>query len=348
MTPVPADVLVQDPASSEAMEIEQNAKNFRAWFDLLKNEVQRFMVGQDDVIEHVITAMIAGGHVLLEGVPGLGKTMLVRSIASALSLHFQRIQFTPDLMPADLIGTNVLIDDGHGHPHFEFSQGPLFCNLLLGDEINRATPKTQSALLEAMQEGSVTVAGQTRMLDQPFFVLATQNPLEMEGTYPLPEAQLDRFFFKLRVPYPTAAQFRMILDRTTERGTPVLEAVFGGQDLLAMGEFARGVPIAPSIQERVVELIMATHPETEHATAEVKKYVRYGASPRAGQALILAAKIRAVREGRFHVATEDIFAFAEAVLRHRVMLSFEAQADGVTIEQLLANSFQELRRRWEK
>jgi len=347
MTTMPAESPAENAAQADP-EIDQNAKNFRALFDLLKAEVQKLIVGHDDIIEHVITAMIAGGHVLLEGVPGLGKTMLVRSIASALSLHFQRIQFTPDLMPADLIGTNILIDDGKGHPRFEFSQGPLFCNLLLGDEINRATPKTQSALLEAMQEGSVTVAGQTRVLAPPFFVLATQNPLEMEGTYPLPEAQLDRFFFKLRVPYPTAAQFRVILDRTTERSTPVLQAVFSGENLLAMGEFARGVPIAPSVQDRVVELVMATHPETEYASAEVKKYVRYGASPRAGQALILAAKIRAVREGRFHVATEDLFAFAEAVLRHRVMLSFEAQADGVTIEQLLANSFQELRGRWEK
>jgi MoxR-like ATPase len=220
--------------------------------------------------------------------------------------------------------------------------------MLLGDEINRATPKTQSALLEAMQERSVTVAGQTRILVEPFFVLATQNPLEMEGTYPLPEAQLDRFFFKLKVPYPTAAQFESILDRTTELHSPIIQPVFAGDELVFMGNFARNVPIAPSVRQRVVEIIMATHPETEYASAEVKKYVRYGASPRAGQALILAAKIRAVREGRFHVATEDFFVFAEAVLRHRVMLSFEAQADGVTIEQLLANSFKELRARWEK
>ncbi len=334
--------------NSTITEIEQSAEHFRARFDLLKAEVQKFIVGQDEIVEHVITAMIAGGHVLLEGVPGLGKTMLVRSIASALSLHFQRIQFTPDLMPADLIGTNVLIDDGQGHPRFEFSQGPIFCNLLLGDEINRATPKTQSALLEAMQERSVTVAGLTRMLPEPFFVLATQNPLEMEGTYPLPEAQLDRFFFKLKVPYPTAAQFETILDRTTESTKPEIHPVFAGEDLVFMGNFARSVPIAPSVRQRVVEVIMATHPETDFASAEVKKYVRYGASPRAGQALILASKIRAVREGRFHVATEDVFSFAEAVLRHRVMLSFEAQADGITIEQLLANSFKELRARWEK
>jgi len=349
MTTAPTEKTVPPAEPTQSIEeIEKIAEHFRARFDLLKAEVQKFIVGQDDIVEHVITAMIAGGHVLLEGVPGLGKTMLVRSIASALSLHFQRIQFTPDLMPADLIGTNVMVNDEQGHPQFEFSPGPIFCNLLLGDEINRATPKTQSALLEAMQEKSVTVAGHTRMLEEPFFVLATQNPLEMEGTYPLPEAQLDRFFFKLKVPYPTPAQFESILDRTTERTQPTLDTVFEGSDLVFMGNFARGVPIAPSIRQRVVEVIMATHPETELASAEVKKYVRYGASPRAGQALILAAKIRAVREGRFHVATEDVFAFAEAVLRHRVMLSFEAQADGVTIEQLLANSFKELRQRWEK
>ena len=209
MTTAPApSTLDPETSPSQVQQIEQQAENFRAHFDLLKAEVQKFIVGQDDIIEHVITAMIAGGHVLLEGVPGLGKTMLVRAIASALTLHFQRIQFTPDLMPADLIGTNVLIDDGQGHPHFQFSPGPLFCNLLLGDEINRSTPKTQSALLEAMQERSVTVAGETRILGEPFFVLATQNPLEMEGTYPLPEAQLDRFFFKLKVPYPTPAQIQ--------------------------------------------------------------------------------------------------------------------------------------------
>ena len=345
MTPEAPQAAAAVPDASKA--IEDASQNFRIRFDLLKAEVQKFIVGQDEIIEHVITAVVAGGHVLLEGVPGLGKTMLIRSFASALTLDFQRIQFTPDLMPADLIGTNVLIDDGQGHPRFEFSPGPIFCHLLLADEINRATPKTQSALLEAMQEQSVTTAGQTRHLQAPFFVLATQNPLEMEGTYPLPEAQLDRFFFKLKVPFPTAEQFGTILDRTTESAQPKLQPVFPGSDLVPMGQFVRHVPVAPSIRQRVVEIAMATHPDNPLATPEVKKYVRFGASPRAGQALMLAAKIRAVREGRFHVATEDALAYAEAVLRHRVILSFEAQADGVTIEQLLAGSFAALRKHWE-
>jgi len=329
-----------------ADQIEQEAVHFRTRFDTLKAEVQKVIVGQDEVIEHCITAMIAGGHVLLEGVPGLGKTMLVRCLASALELVFQRIQFTPDLMPADLIGTNILVDDGQGNSGFQFSPGPIFCNLLLGDEINRATPKTQSALLEAMQEMSVTVAGHTRMLEQPFFVLATQNPLEMEGTYPLPEAQLDRFFFKLKVPYPTRAQFEQILDRTTDQTSPSIRQVFSGLDLVHMGRFARAVPIAPPIRERVVQIIMATHPETEGVSEDVKKYVRYGASPRAGQSLILAAKIRALREGRFHVATEDLLVFVEATLRHRVMMSFEAQADGVAIETLLQRIIERFKGQW--
>src|SRR5476649_2431331 len=349
MTTEPDEITEAPKEPTQSIEeIEKSAGHFRARFDLLKAEIQKLIVGQDDIVEHVITAMIAGGHVLLEGVPGLGKTMLVRSVADALSLHFQRIQFTPDLMPDDLIGTNMVVQDSKGATSFEFKQGPIFCNMLLGDEINRATPKTQSALLEAMQEKHVTVAGQTRKLGPPFFVLATQNPLEMVGTYPLPEAQLDLFFFKLIVPYPTAAEFESILDRTTEKGGPVISPVFAGADLVAMGTFARAVPVAPTVRQRVVEIIMATHPETEHAGAAVKKYVRYGASPRAGQALILAAKIRAVRAGRYHVATEDVLHFAEAVLRHRVMLSFEAQADGVTVEKLLAGAFSELKRKWEK
>jgi MoxR-like ATPase len=319
---------------------------FRQKFNDLKNRIQEIIVGQDEVIDNVLIAIIAGGHVLLEGVPGLGKTMLVRSIASALRLSFQRIQFTPDLMPADLIGTNILIDDGHGHSRFEFAPGPIFCNLLLGDEINRATPKTQSALLEAMQEHSVTVAGQTRVLTKPFFVLATQNPLEMEGTYPLPEAQLDRFFFKLKVPYPKAEEFEEILRRTTEKAGAEIEPLFDGGELLAMGDFARAVPIAPTLRRRAVEFVMATHPETGEASDEVKRFVRYGASPRAGQALILASKIRAILDERYHVASDDILNGALPVLRHRVMLNFEAQADGIDADSLLGRLCEAKRRIW--
>ncbi len=331
---------------SPAPSLDDALGKFRERFQALKCEVQKVIVGQDEIIEQTLVAMIAGGHVLLEGVPGLGKTLLVRSLAGALHLNFQRVQFTPDLMPADLIGTRVFVEDGHGHSRFDFSPGPIFCNLLLGDEINRATPKTQSALLEAMQEKSVTVAGETRHLESPFFVLATQNPLEMEGTYPLPEAQLDRFFFKLKVRYPTSAEFERILDSTTQRKLPSVQPVFEGKDLVEMGALARDVPVAPSIRQSVVALVMGTHPETESATAEVKKYVRYGASPRAGQALILAAKIRAVLNGQFNVSHEDILASALPILRHRVMLNFEAQADGLDPDQLLSKIIEAQRAEW--
>ncbi len=327
-------------------ELQRQLDDFRRRFLQLQDEIKKAIYGQDEIIEKTLIAIIAGGHVLLEGVPGLGKTLLVRSLASALHLSFQRVQFTPDLMPADLIGTKILIDDAHGQARFEFAPGPVFCNLLLGDEINRATPKTQSALLEAMQEQSVTVGGETRHLKKPFFVLATQNPLEMEGTYPLPEAQLDRFFFKLTVKYPSAEDFDRILDITTSRQQPVLQSVFDGASLLQMGELARDVPVAPTIRKRVVSLVMATHPETGHAIEAVKRYVRYGASPRAGQACMLAAKIRAVLQGRFHVASEDILAVALPVLRHRVMLSFEAQADGITADALLEQVFAAEKKSW--
>ena len=328
--------------------LDAQLDTFRSRFRQLQAEVAKVIIGQEEVVENAIVAMVAGGHVLLEGVPGLGKTQLVRSLAGALRLHFQRIQFTPDLMPADLIGTKILLDDGLGHSRFEFSPGPIFCNLLLGDEINRATPKTQSALLEAVQERSVTVGGETRLLAPPFFVLATQNPLEMEGTYPLPEAQLDRFFFKLKVPYPTASEFDAILDTTTQRATRSVEPVFDGSTLLEMGGLARDVPIAPTVRQRVVKLVMATHPETPEAPPLVKRYVRYGASPRAGQACILAAKIRAILQGRYHVASEDLLASALPVLRHRVMLNFEAQADGRDSDAVLAEVFELQKAAWAK
>ncbi len=333
-----------EPAADEAG-LQARLTEFAGTFTRLKDELQKVIVGQDAIVESTLVAMIAGGHVLLEGVPGLGKTMLVRSMAAALHLDFNRIQFTPDLMPADLIGTNILVEEG-GRTRFEFSAGPIFTNLLLADEINRATPKTQSALLEAMQEKHVTNAGQTRPLSKPFFVLATQNPLEMDGTYPLPEAQLDRFFFKLQVPYPTREEFNTILDRTTARTTPVLEPVCHGAELMAMGEFAREVLVAPSLRDEAVSLVMATHPETAGVGEAIRRYVRYGASPRAGQALILAAKVRALLEGRVHVAHRDLLWAALPVVRHRVMLGFEAQADRVDADQLIAEVIEARRKQW--
>jgi MoxR-like ATPase len=340
MTSSSAELIATEPT-------EQIAE-FKESFEKLRSEIAEVIVGQDETVRHALMALVAGGHVLLEGVPGLGKTLLVKSIASALHLSFQRVQFTPDLMPSDLIGTTLLMDDGRGHHQFRFEQGPLFCNVLLGDEINRATPKTQSALLEAMQEGQVTVAGETRPLPKPFFVLATQNPLEMEGTYPLPEAQLDRFFFQLIVPFPTEAEFDTILERTTSGGSFDIAPQLDASQLLAMRAVAAQVPAAPTIRQRAVRLVMATHPDSPHATADVKRYVRYGASPRAGQAILSAAKITAALSGRLHVSSRDLLAVAHPVLRHRMMLNFEAQADGWTADRLLDGVAESCRVAWER
>ncbi len=330
--------------------IDESAEHFRSRFDLLKEELQKYIVGQDEVLEHVITAVVAGGHVLLEGAPGLGKTTLVRSLANALSLQLQHVQFTPDLAAPDLIGTNLLIGSGSGHanPHFEFSPGPIFCNVLLGDQINRAPPKTQAVLLEAMDEKSVTIAGQTRLLAEPFFVLATQNPLE-EGAFALPPTQLDRFFFSLPMSQPTVEELDLILERTIDVPPPAMEPIFPGEDLLLMRDFARGVVVEPAVRRQVAEVIMATHPHADMGrSVGVKKYVRCGASPRAGQALIMAAKIRAVRAGRFYIITEDILAFAIAVLRHRVTLTPKAQMENLVVEDILMNMLQELYHHWGK
>lgn len=321
---------------------------FHERFQLLLDTVQQAVIGQEEIVRQTLMAMVAGGHVLLEGVPGLGKTLLVKTIASALQLKFQRVQFTPDLMPSDLLGTTLLVDDGRGHHHFRFEPGPVFSNVLLGDEINRATPKTQSALLEAMQEGHVTTGGETRPLQHPFFVLATQNPLEMEGTYPLPEAQMDRFFFQLLVPYPAESEFARILELTTSGHRTEITPVMGGEDLLKMRAIAAALPATETMRQRAVRLVMATHPESPYATAEVKRYVRYGASPRAGQACIAAAKIEAALAGRFHVATDDLIAVAHPVLRHRIMLNFEAQADGHSADRILDGVIAACRANWAK
>ncbi len=318
-------------------ELKRQLDEFRADFDTLRDEVRKVIVGHEEIVDGTLTALIAGGHVLLEGVPGLGKTLLVRTLADALHLKFQRIQFTPDLMPADLIGTNVVLESPEGGRRFEFQQGPIFSNLLLADEINRATPKTQSALLEAMQERSVTVAGKTHILERPFFVMATQNPLEMEGTYPLPEAQLDRFFFKLLVKFPSAEDLEAILDRTTEATEPRAEPVFDGRRIVELSQLARRIPIAGELRRYAIALVMATHPEGEHATEMSRRYVRYGSSPRGAQALILAAKISAILDHRYHVAREDIRAAALPALRHRLILNFEGQAENVQADDIIDN-----------
>jgi MoxR-like ATPase len=320
-------------ADSDLM--RQRLDAFRADFLRLRQEVSKVIVGQLDILDETLTALIAGGHVLLEGVPGLGKTLLVRTLADALHLKFQRIQFTPDLMPADLIGTNVVVETSSGGKKFEFQQGPIFGNVLLADEINRATPKTQSALLEAMQEHSVTVAGTTHRLSEPFFVLATQNPLEMEGTYPLPEAQLDRFFCKLIVKFPKTSEMETILDRTTEKQKPKAETVLTGERIIEMSQIVREIPIASEVRRYGISLVMATHPDHELAAPITKKYVRYGASPRGAQAIILGAKIKAILDNRFHVSKDDLREMAPAVLRHRLILNFEGQAEGVSTDDVV-------------
>jgi MoxR-like ATPase len=321
-------------------DLKQQFEEFRTGFDALRSEVAKVIVGHEDIIEGTLTALVAGGHVLLEGVPGLGKTLLVRTLADALRMKFSRIQFTPDLMPADLIGTNVVVESPEGGRKFEFQAGPVFANLVLADEINRATPKTQSALLEAMQEKSVTVGGKTYVLDRPFFVLATQNPLEQEGTYPLPEAQLDRFFFKLLVQFPSAEEIEAILDRTTEGHDPRAQPVFDGDRIMQMGKLARQIPISDDLRRYGIALVLATHPDNERATMMAKQYVRYGSSPRGAQAIILAAKIRAILDHRFHVSREDIQMVAPMALRHRLILNFEGQAENIAPDDIIANALE--------
>jgi MoxR-like ATPase len=326
---------VERPAADLAA---QTVEEFRRTFGLVRGELSRVIVGHDELLDLVVIALFAGGHVLLEGVPGLGKTLLVRTLAQVLDLRFARIQFTPDLMPADILGTNLLVQDEAGRRRFEFQPGPLFAQIVLADEINRATPKTQSALLEAMQEHAVSIAGESRALEEPFFVLATQNPIEMEGTYPLPEAQLDRFLFKLRVAFPALADLREIAERTTGPEPPAARRVVDGPALRRIQVFARQVPVAAHVQEYAARVVLATHPEPEGAMESARRFVRYGASPRGLQALLRAGKVRALAQGRAHVAAEDVRALAVPALRHRILLSFEGEAEGVEPERIVAEA----------
>ena len=300
----------------------------------IEREVGRVIVGQRELVRQTVTALLANSHVLLEGVPGLGKTMLVRTIADVIDCAFNRIQFTPDLMPADITGTNILVEED-GKRIFRFQPGPIFANLVLADEINRATPKTQSSLLEAMQEHQVTVARQRYPLEAPFFVLATQNPLEMEGTYPLPEAQLDRFLFKVMVPFPSEEDLVTIMDRTTGAEAVTAEKVCTAAEIVEMQRLARAVPIAPHVTAYAVSLLAATHPDQPRAPQLVREYVRYGGSPRGAQALVTAGKIYALLDGRFNVAIDDVRAVAMPAFRHRIILNFEGEAEGITTEAIV-------------
>ena len=320
---------------AETEQLKQDLDGFRSDFEKLRSEVGRVLVGQQTIVDGTLAALIAGGHVLLEGVPGLGKTLLVRTLADALHLEFSRVQFTPDLMPADLVGTNVVLETADGQRRFDFQRGPVFGNIVLADEINRATPKTQSALLEAMQEHSVTVGGETYRLPEPFLVMATQNPLEMEGTYPLPEAQLDRFFIKLLVKYPTADDLGQILDRTTSVDEPTASAVMPGERILELRRLAREIPIADEVRQHAINMVLATHPDNEQATDKVRRFVRYGSSPRGAQAIILYAKVLAILDHRYHVARDDLNKAARPALRHRMILNFEGQAENVQADDVI-------------
>ncbi len=318
-----------DPTSLSTTEFVETARK-------IEEEVAKVIVGQQEVVRHVLTGIISGGHVLLEGVPGLGKTMLIRTLGTVLDLSFSRIQFTPDLMPADITGTDIMEESADGRRSFRFQRGPVFANLILADEINRATPKTQSAMLEAMQEKTVTVANETYPLPEPFFVLATQNPLEMEGTYPLPEAQLDRFIFKVNVPFPSPVELNQILERTTGAAEPIAATAATGQSIIYMQRLARQVPVPSHVGEYVSRLIVATHPG-ESVSGLTNQYVRYGSSPRGGQAILLGAKITALLAGRYNVSFDDVRAMAAASLRHRLLLNFEGQAEGINTDLVISD-----------
>lgn len=315
--------------------VEQQVRVFQDRFSQVVDEVSKVIVGNREVISNVLTCLLVRGHVLLEGIPGVGKTKLVQTLSDATDLGFSRIQFTPDLMPGDIIGSNVVRETEDGKKSFEFQRGPVFTNILLADEINRATPKTQSALLEAMQENSVSAGGSTHKLDQPFFVLATQNPIEMEGTYPLPEAQMDRFLYKLRLDFPEASDLLTIVERTTQQDDLTASHVLGKTEILEMRETARAVPVAQPVMQYAIAITLATHPESSEGHGLAKKYVRFGASPRGVQSLILGAKVNALLNDRFYVSANDITAVALPALRHRVLINFEAEAEKVDPDHIL-------------
>jgi len=324
-----------------ATELDAAASTFCDDYKRLRQEIAKVIVGHDEIVQGVLICLFAGGHALLEGVPGLGKTLLIRTLSDSLNLQFSRIQFTPDLMPADITGTTVVVESDEGRT-FEFRRGPLFAQMVLADEINRATPKTQSALLEAMQEHSVTVGGETHTLEEPFFVMATQNPIEQEGTYPLPEAQLDRFFFKLRVGYSDRAELMEIIDRTTSGHKPDVNRVLDAKKIIAYQQVVKQVPISNEVQDYAVRLVLATHPDEEIATPNAKSFLRFGASPRAAQTLVLAGKVSALLAGRTEVISEDIRDMVLCALRHRCILNFEAEAEGVTSDDILTNLIETL------
>ncbi len=316
-------------------EIQALCDGFRRDYKAVQAEIAKAIVGHEDIVDGVLTCLFVGGHALLEGVPGLGKTALIRALADALSLKFSRIQFTPDLMPADVIGTNVIMENDQGQRQFTFMSGPIFAQIVLADEINRATPKTQSAMLEAMQEKQVTAGGEVRKLEAPFFVMATQNPLEQEGTYPLPEAQLDRFFFKLLVQYSGREELRKILDMTTTGYKPDIQPVIDGERIIQHQQLIKRVVIAPHVQDFAIRCVLATHPQGVYAIPMVNQFLRVGASPRAAQAITLAAKVRALLDNRFHVSFKDIKDVTVPAMRHRVILNFEGEAEGITTDMVL-------------
>jgi MoxR-like ATPase len=318
-------------------DFEQQVKGFQAAYHSVFNEISKVIVGHTDIVHGVLTCLFCGGHTLLEGVPGLGKTLLVRTLSQVLHLNFSRIQFTPDLMPSDIMGTNIINETPEGQRVFSFQPGPLFAQIVLADEINRATPKTQSALLEAMQEHSVTVGGTIHRLQEPFFVMATQNPLEQEGTYPLPEAQLDRFFFKLLVNYSTREEMSAIVDRTTKNEFPQPDKIMDGPAILHWQQVARTVLIAPPVQDYAIRLILATHPGGPYVAGPTDRLIRCGASPRGAQAMVLAAKVRAMLQCRYNVSFEDIRQVYLPALRHRILLNFEAQAENIAPDAVLAD-----------